>query len=70
MTIDSAKKRGGALVPPVPGGNIPLPDGTIDAADRGILVGVYSPDAMSSSGGTVSDDEIACYYIDCRRRRR
>lgn len=39
---DTAKKRRSLLGLGRPGAVLPLPDGTIDASDRAMLVGAYS----------------------------
>jgi hypothetical protein len=44
MPIDTAAKRAAALRAGHPAGIVlPIPDGTIDATDRGNLAGVYLP---------------------------
>lgn len=40
---DTAAKRAAALGVGAPGGSLPIPDGSIDAADRAQLAGVYMP---------------------------
>lgn len=51
MAIDTATKRASALgVGQPPGVILPVPDGTIDAADRAQLAGGYAPAA--GGGGT------------------
>jgi len=48
MAIDTAAKRAAALGAGLtPGVVLPVPDGTISAADRASLVGVYMPGSVT-----------------------
>jgi hypothetical protein len=52
MAIDTAAKRSAALQAGLtPGGVLPTPDGSIDAADRAQLAGVYAVDAEGQITG-------------------
>lgn len=57
MAIDSAAKRAAALGMGRPGIVLPIPDGTIDAADRAHLAGV----ALPSDGETPALPRITAY---------
>ena len=48
MAIDSARKRRAAAA--ASGTSVaPLPDGTIDAGDRGVVTGIYWPTGQATS---------------------
>lgn len=67
MPVDTAKKRKAALTEGAPQTDVPLPDGTIDAGDRGQLTGTYVPSPVSASDHIwkrcYGDVGISCYVM-------